>query len=384
MPFSVNCPPPRPRVIHVITHLDMGGAEGVAMSLIEQLRSEIDFALFAVMHSDRLSAVGQDMSDRLTQWGVPIFTGTARGFKTGGVLVAAHAIEQAMRHFKPDIVHLHTEIPELTYVVAMLTSARLRRVPVIRTVHNVELWIKWGAIGRWVTERLSDAQAVAVSHAAARADAAIRTHRQRPMADVVHNGVAVPPTAADRSTGGPVHLLFAGRLVQQKGADLLPAILDDAWRRTTVRDVKVTIAGSGAMHDMIARAIGGLAPGWTVTLTPPIGGLSGQLDNYDGLILPSRFEGFGLLALEALLAGLPIVTTDAPGLDEVVPLDYPLRAPVDDVGALAGHVVRMIEDNAQCRRIAYETGALLASKFSVTAMAHAYGRRYRALKGADA
>ncbi len=369
----------RPRVMQVITHLDMGGAEGIAINLIERLHGEIDFTLFAVLRHREMSAVGREMADRLATWKVPVEFGVGGRFKSGGVVLAALAIARAVRRHRIDLVHLHTEIPELTYAVACALSPRLRRVPLLRTVHNVELWIDWDGIGRWVTGRLAHGTAVAVSNVAADADAAILTRMARPRAETIYNGATPPPPAGPRAPDAPVRVLFAGRLVHQKAADLLPAILKAAHRPGSRRDVEVTIAGSGAMESAVAASIADGLDGWSIQMVPPIECLSARLGEYDCVLVPSRFEGFGLLALETLMAGVPLVTTDAPGLNEVVPADYPLRAAVEDVDAIGAHLAAVIADPAAWRPVAARFGATLARKFDPAAMAEAYRTRYRAL-----
>ncbi len=368
-----------PRILHVITHLDMGGAENVALALIDGLRDRVDFALFAVMQDGSPGAVGRDMAARLAAWRVPVRFGTRRGFKSGGVLIAARELARAVDTFRPDLIHVHTEVPELTLAVARLLSRRVRRTRVLRTVHNSTLWIDWHRLGRWVTRRLAGGDAVAVSSHAANADAAIDAGIPRPRAAVVYNGVAPPvTTVAARHADAPIRVLFAGRLVHQKGADLLPAILAEAHARTARRDVAVTIAGSGDMRDAVARGLDGRLDGWTVTMIGPIGGLAQRIAEYDVVLLPSRFEGFALLPLEVLMAGVPLVTTRAPGLDEAIPPDYPFHASPDDVTALGAVLAGVIDDPDAARSIAERHGAALAARFSPDGMASAYLSRYRA------
>jgi glycosyltransferase involved in cell wall biosynthesis len=367
---------PRLRVMHVITHLDMGGAENVALGLIDALRDRVEFSLFAVLRQSPLSKVGQDMADRLAR-SVPFRFGTERGFKSGGVVFAARSLARAVAEQRPDLIHVHTEIPELTLAVAGLISRRVRRTPLLRTVHNSELWIAWGGIGRWVTQRLAKGDAVAVSRNAANADAAIVTRGRRPLADVIYNGVSPPAASPIGREAGPVRLLFAGRLVHQKGADLLPAILREAHARTPRRDVVVTIAGSGAMRDLVAQGLAEGMAGWDVRMTPPIERLSERLQEYDAVLLPSRFEGFALLPLEVLMTGIALVTTDAPGLDEAIPADYPFKAAVDDVAGIGAQLAKVIDDPATARVTAARYGEDLARSFSPEAMASAYLARYR-------
>lgn len=367
----------RPRVMQVITKLDLGGAESVAVDLVDALHDQVDFAMFAVMAVDEPTRVGRDMATRLARWNVPVFTGTAGHFKKGGALVAAWRLAKAARRFRADVVHLHTETPELTCAIATVLSPRLARTHVLRTVHNCELWIDWGGVGRWVTQRLSGGSAIAVSQAAADADVAIPTRARRPAPPVVYNGVTPPPVSQPRS-GGPYRLLFAARLVPAKGADLVPEILRTAHALSRRRDVEVTIAGSGPQEMQVRQALEGIAPGWSVRMVPPIEQLGHRLGEWDGVLMPSRFEGLGLLAIEAFMAGVPLAATDAPGLSEVIPDGYRYCAPVDDAAALGAVVARMIDDPEAARASVAPLRARMIARFSPREMAEGYLSAYRA------
>jgi glycosyltransferase involved in cell wall biosynthesis len=368
----------RPRVLQVITKLDMGGAEVIALDLVSALHGEVDFAVATVLDIDP-SPVGRDMARRLEALGVPILPGARGHFKKGGALQAAWRMAQAVSRFRPDLVHLHTEMPELTWAIAGVLFPRVGRVPVLRTVHNCELWISWGGIGRWVTDRLAGATAVAVSQAAAKADAAIPTRHARERAQVVYNGVRRPEQmdGAQPDAAG-VQVLFAGRLIEQKAPDLLPAILAAAHAAIARRDVHVRIAGAGPLEASVREALRGVAPGWTITMSPPIEGLASRLSGYDAVLMPSRYEGFGLMAAETLLAGVALVATRAPGLNEVLPQDYPFSAEVDDTAALGRLLAEVIDAPEAARARVAAFGSSLAQRFAPEVMVAGYRGIYAA------
>lgn len=367
----------RPRVLQVVSKLDMGGAEAVALDLMSALHEHVDFAAATIIDLGQPSAVGHDMAARLTALQIPVFRGTRGHFKKGGVLQAAWRLAHAIRTFKPDLVHLHTEMPELTWALASVLFPGVRKVAVLRTVHNCELWIDWEGIGRWVTRRLATARVVAVSQAAAKADASIQTDASRPLAQVIYNGVAPPDTAARLDEKAqPLKILFAGRIIAQKGPDLLPAILAAAYAATARRNIMVTVAGEGPLTPGLREALVAAVPGWAVEVRAPIKQLSARLGEYDVVLMPSRYEGFGLLALETLLSGVPLVVTAAPGLDEVLPSGYPLVAEVDDVPALGALLGSVIADPTRMKAQVAAWSPGLAERFSVRAMATAYAAIY--------
>jgi len=375
----------KPRVMHVITHLELGGAEGVAMQLLEGLAPDVDGAIFSVIESSSASAIGLDRTRRADALGAPIFFGTRRGFKSGGVVQAAWRLARVVDSFRPDILHVHTEIPELTLAVASAMSRKVAKTPLLRTVHNSVLWIDWARLGSLVTRRLAHGRAVAVSQSAADADQALITGKGRPRANVIYNAATPSTVLAPASDRRPVRVLFAARLVHQKGADWLPAILAGAQKLARRRDVDVVIAGEGAFEADLARAFAQQQgdDGWRIRLVKPIDNLAQKLADYDIMLSPSRFEGLSLLHLEALMAGMPMLAFRAPGLNELLPSDYALAADVGDIAALSALLAGVVDDVAHHKQVAAAYRPYVMERFAPARMLAAYLAQYRGLIGGE-
>jgi len=179
---------------------------------------------------------------------------------------------------------------------------------------------------------------------------------QTPYIEVV-NGY-VPEEVPDESklqwrTDGPINILFLGRIDRiNKGVDLLV----DAFTQiaSTNADVHLTVQGpdhgdAKTIRDQVAQAglsnrIEILGPDYQSNPTE----LAGR---YDLFILPSRFEGFGLSALEAMLAARPIIISEIAGLaPHVRKCDG--GAVVDaTVDSIRGGIVQLISRRAEWREI---------------------------------
>lgn len=374
-------PDPRPRVMQVITHLDLGGAEEVALALTEGLGRECAFTVFAVQGVPD-TAFGRDMRARLRRLDVPVEVGTPLDIKAGGLLHAGARLRRALRRVRPDVVHLHTDIPDATYAASLLFGADPAGLRVVRTVHNTTLWPKWRRVGKWVERRLEHAHHVAVSEDSL---ASLHEFRARQglgrlpdgQCEVVYNGVAYRGQRPATRPPGPARVLFAGRFEPQKGADLLPAILGRA-AELTPEAAEVTLLGQGTLGGFLKRWVDTPPLRWPVTLAPPVPGLSARLGDFDVVLMPSRFEGFGLLAAEALLAGTPVVASDVDGLRELFPPGYPLLAEPGDVEGFARRLAAVVEAPGDYARQARALVAPTEARFGLARMTQAYLGLYRA------
>ena len=373
----------RPRVLQVIHHLDLGGSEEVAISLTEQLQGEYDLSFFAV-RGIRDTAVGQAMKRRLDQIGVQVHSGTTLELKRGGFLVAAARLAALTRRLRPDIVHLHTEVPELTHAFSQgfLGSAAGRSSVLTRTLHNTVYWGPWQWLGSQVEKRLSAVPARACSNAALEGMQSFRTSNGlTPLAPavsgVIYNGVA-PATTRTARAAGPLRVMFAGRLEPQKGVDLLPAILAHA-ASVGHPPAELNIYGAGSLKPDLERLAAQGVPGWTINMFAPTPRLRELMMQHDLLLMPSRFEGLGLVAAEALIAGLPVIGTQIAGMGEVFPEQYPLLAPPENSLALGKLLAESLHDIERILTLSQGWIAPTTEKFSVSRMGREYGEMYRQL-----
>jgi glycosyltransferase involved in cell wall biosynthesis len=373
-------PETHPRVLHGITHLGLGGAERVAMTLIRALRDRFEFGLLAVRGVEA-SDVGVAMSAELRAAGITVHTGTRAPIKGGGLVLAGWRAAQAVARFQPDLVHLHTEIPEASYAVATLLRPSLRRVPVVRTIHNAVYWAYWPRLGRWCERRLRAGPIAAVSEDAR--EAFERFHRSArghgPIDDVVviPNGVAIPPAGGVRPArvDATWRLLFGGRFEPQKGTDLIPEAIAHIALPVGTR-AELVLHGSGAHEPLLRELAAQPPPGWTVRVEPPCAEFAARIPAFDLVLMPSRFEGLGLVAIEAVLSGVPVIATDAPGLRGALPADYPWRARAGDAASFAATLQRAFAERDRWPAVLAEAQAFARARFSVEAMATNYAGLY--------
>lgn len=375
----------RPRIMQCITRLGLGGAETVAFTLMEALRHEYTFGVYAVRGVEN-SDIGGHLRACLQEWEIPLFRGPRLPFKAGGMLASGLVMSAAVRRFDPAAVHLHTEIPEAA-CATMIAIARRRPERVIRTIHNSVYWHVWKRLGRWTERRL------AASHVACVSEDARATYRRfressgagAPFAPpmLIYNGAKEPPPRAATpvdSQRDTIDVVVAGRFEYEKGTDLLPEILAQARPPPGVR-ARLVLQGQGPHLPMLRRLAEAPPDGWSVVLRPPVPQFSQRLREFDLLLVPSRFEGLALVAVEAALAGVPVVATDATGLREVLPSDHPWRARAGDPADIARALALALREHGRWNEIAQRCREFARERFGVDRMARHYAQLYaRALR----
>jgi glycosyltransferase involved in cell wall biosynthesis len=177
--------------------------------------------------------------------------------------------------------------------------------------------VQTGAIASWFRQRLGKRAHIVVI--------------PNPVAPASDRGFAAAHTG-DRQSGR--FLLAAGRLAQQKGFDLLIRAFAAATART--QQLQLVIAGEGPEGQSLRDLAAGLGVGEQVSFPGQVSDLGVLMKTAVAFILPSRYEGFPNVLLEALASGLPCIAADAPGGTREILGDgaYGLLVPPQDLRAL--------------------------------------------------
>jgi glycosyltransferase involved in cell wall biosynthesis len=145
---------------------------------------------------------------------------------------------------------------------------------------------------------------------------------------------------------------FVGGFLYRKGSDVLVAAMSQVMSQRP--GVRLTLFGPGLpANEIIGRFEEGVRARVKVVEALPSTELARHLDSYAILVFPTRYEGFGLVVLEAMRAGLAVVTTPTgAGADVVRDEHNGLVIPFEDVQATAAAVVRLCDDDSLRVRLA--------------------------------
>lgn len=136
------------------------------------------------------------------------------------------------------------------------------------------------------------------------------------------------------------HYLAVGRLASQKNFPLLI----DAFARIARPDDRLTIVGEGTERGRIERQIASLGLTAQIALAGHQSPVDPWLAAADALVLSSDYEGLGIVVIEALAAGLPVVATDCSPNIALLIDGVGRRVPVGDAGALADAMSTIVDD----------------------------------------
>jgi len=172
-----------------------------------------------------------------------------------------------------------------------------------------------------------------------------------------------PPQPQPKEPGRPVRLLFVGNLIRRKGADLLPKIMAQLGNGFELH-YTLGLRSTDPYDDMPnMKALGRLDRE----------ALREAYREADILLFPTRFEGFGYAAAEAMACGTPVVASASSSLPEIVEDGVTGRlCPVDDCEAFAAAIRALAADPDALQAMGRRARAVAVEKLSLERWVEAF------------
>ena len=349
-------------ILHISRTMDIGGAERIVYQLSSDLKDEFD--------SVHVASTGGLWESELSAKGIQhhkILDIDSKNPLT--VLKLLTSIRQIIKKNEITIVHTHHRMAAFYIRLLKLVHPKLIHVYTAHNVFKDKLPLYGFA--------LKNAKSVAVGEAVnknLKEDVGITDSR------VIYNGVVLKETddqVDEIISYGGIKLGCIARLSEQKGLTYLL----DAMSLLTVKDIRLFIVGDGELRNELENKVKELDLQDSVTFLGYRKDIVECINSFDFCVLPSVFEGFGLVAIEAFMNSKTLVATDIPGLNEVVTNKNGVLVPAKDSAALASAIDKLATDATLRQELASQAKKDYENKFSYPLFLENYRELYRELKG---
>ena len=324
------------RICHIMLAQGFGGAERYFVDLAQELARR-GHAVLAVCHPSGVAR------ERLI--GTPgIQIASIRSLGTWDPFVARR-LRAIVGSFRPDVVQAHLARAAHHAGIALHDS----KVPLLTMTHNYVNIKYYGRVNKFLPA--TEDQAAYLRQCGIPAGRIQVVPNFSPLAPFT------PPP--DR----PAAIVALGRMVRKKGFHILLEALAEL-RRRDVTLPPVQLGGDGPLRKKLQQAalqlgIGDLVrfAGWQ---TDPVA----FLDQGTVFVLPSLDEPFGIVLLEAMARGLPIIATSTRGPREILDAASAILVPPGDSAALAGALLQALAQPAAARARAAHATACFVTRYS--------------------
>ena len=348
----------------------IGGAERHLLALLPALRERgVDARLLSLDAGDDADRFHRALDTAVVPW-----TRVACGLDVSPRLAAA--VTRAVHRERPDLVHTHMVHGDVYGSLA----AHALRVPFVSSRHNDDRYL----LGpfRYVDRAFMHGVRRIIAISDAVRSFLERAGLPRDRMTTIHYGLDEPPPAPSERTpadlvipdGAPL-VLAVGRLIAQKDHPTLVRAF--ARVHEEVPDARLAILGWGPLEDETRALADELGVGDAVVVPGRVEP-GAWLERADVFAHTPRWEGFGIVLLEAMLAELPVVATRVSAVPEIVADgETGILVEPGDADAVARALVELLRDDAR-RRALGEAGRRRArERFSVARMADETAAVYR-------
>jgi len=352
-----------PRILLVITKGEAGGAQTHVAELCQAIGQRALFT--AAIGGEGPSPLG----DALTAQGVATthLSSLSNSLNPLKLWSAVHALLGLIRAQQPHVIHAHSAVAG---VIARI-AGKISQTPVVYTVHGFgfkpqaprliryNAWLAEALLAAWTTRM------VCVS------DFERQLARQLPMdpgrVSVVHNALADVPWLG-QAEAEPARVVMVARMAAPKRPDLLLQALDLLAKQQPHQRPAVTLLGGGPALAAQQQRAHDLNLGH-VHFAGDVPNVAERLAQHQIFVLLSDHEGLPISVLEAMRAGLAIVASRLPGIEELITDgQHGLLVP-NEPQAIAQALQRLLGDAALRQRLGQAARQRYAQSFQPQAMA---------------
>jgi glycosyltransferase involved in cell wall biosynthesis len=376
---TANLPEGKHLVFQIIASLVPAGAERLVMHLLEY----IDRERFAPVCICLRNPVGSHLEARVQRLGVPLYF-LGKGDTMS--LAVLRKLDALFRQYRPVVVHTH--LLALNYAYPLML--RYRTPARVHTVHNLAPREMGVRVSAWVRQmafryRVGGVIPVAIAE---EVRASIQRVYGYPDPPLIPNGIPTDEYAPDSDTRAQwrqAHgiepratvVTHIGRFAVQKNH----ALLVEAFAQVhSDAPLYLLLVGGGELENAVREQVAGLGLQERVRFLGVRADVADILRASDVFVLSSRWEGNPMSVMEAMAAGLPVVSTAVGGVPELVHEgETGLLVPSEDAGALAQALQALVDDPAQRQAMGDAARQRAVARFDIRHTVRRYEQLYEKL-----
>lgn len=285
-------------ILHILNTSSFSGAENVVISIIDELQKK-QLKNMRLVYVSLEGSIESKLKKENIEY-EPIKK------------VSIRELRRVIKKYHPDIIHAHD------FTASIVCSAATMKIPVISHIHNNCPWLK-SMCAKTILYGISCVRykyMLGVSNSVF--DEFIFGKFFRRKERIIGNPISVESIRKKTkqiSYDEKYDVVFLGRLSAQKNPEKFVDIIYEISKR---RFVKAVMLGDGELREELEEKIKGLGLENTIILKGFVENPYSILVNCKMMCMPSRWEGFGLAAVEALALGKPVLAAGVGGLTGIV------------------------------------------------------------------
>lgn len=343
------------KIVHLIFSLNLGGAETMLVDIINQqvCSNEVILCVINKVYNEKLL-------DNISNEAQVVLLNRKESSRN---IIDLFKLNICLYKLKPDIVHCHD-----SNIIEYLLFASYYHT--ILTVHDTKLPLK--GINKFRCK-------IAISYSVA----VMLQKKGITNISMIHNGINVKSVTNKKKCqyDSCIHIIQVSRLEHmKKGQHLIIEAIALLEKRLPHIKVKVDFIGTGSSESYLKK----LAKDLDVFDNVRFLGVRNReyvyshLKDYDILLQPSIYEGFGLTVVEGMIAGLPVLVSNVEGPMEIIQSgQYGYYFQVGNAKDMVNKLVYMIQNPVEVSEIAKKGQAYATTHFDITELVLKYDELYK-------
>ena len=363
-------------ILHLVLGLGMGGAEVIIIQYIKALGSR--------KYNHHIYCFGNSgpVKEKLEELKVFVYFGKKRkSIKnpikfTVSTMVLIKDLLKFIKKNKIQIIQSHLRHANILAVAV----GKLSRIPVFPTIHNTKEFIDRrnkfdprviiNKVAYKISLRLAD-RIIAVSYEIKKI---VKKHLNICDSNiiVVKNGITLKNIETNEypknvlfEASTAFKILSVGRLTHQKAMEVLVKATDQLLKNG-INDFLIIIVGEGEQRMILTKMIEDLSIQKYIKLVGIHSDVMGLMKEADIFVMPSRYEGLSIAMIEAMACGLPIIASDAPGINTYIKNGINgLLFPIGDHKALSKNITILGNNKKLRKKLSIEGKKYFNSEFNM-------------------